>query len=189
MFMTKAAASIQIQSLFDGGTPDRPHFVYTDHTHLENLRYPDFDPRRLRGERWLELERKLYQDAARLLTRSRNIRSSMIEDYGCEPERIQVVGSGSNIDFGKASPRRRSASEDGELRIIFVGKDWERKGGPDLLAAFAGLRERHPDARLQFVGPCDGPSAPGVDFLGHVEADDLRTLYRDADIFCLPSRL
>jgi hypothetical protein len=31
--------SFQIQSLFDCSVPGLPHFVYTDHTHLENLHY------------------------------------------------------------------------------------------------------------------------------------------------------
>jgi len=182
-------ASIQIQSLFDARTPQCPHFVYTDHTHLENLRYPDFDRRRLRRESWIDLERALYRHSSWLLTRSRNISASMIEDYGCEPDRIQVVGSGSNIDFGKGEARSRGLSDFEDLRIIFVGKDWERKGGPDLLAAFAELRKTHPKARLQVVGPREISCAPGVEALGHRSADDLRTLYREADIFCLPTRL
>ena len=31
--------SFQMQSLFDASTPGIPHFVYTDHRHLENLNY------------------------------------------------------------------------------------------------------------------------------------------------------
>jgi glycosyltransferase involved in cell wall biosynthesis len=183
------AASIQIQSLFDAHTPERPNLVYTDHTHLENLRYPDFDPRTLRRSAWVELERELYRNAVRLLTRSRNISSSMIEDYGCEPERIELVGSGSNIDFDPEQRRSCAASNSDPLRILFVGKDWERKGGPDLLEAFARLRRSHPGARLQVAGPDRIPAAPGVEHLGHRSLDELRTLYLGADIFCLPTHL
>lgn len=35
------AFTFQMQSLFDAGVPGCPHFVFTDHTRLENLTYPD----------------------------------------------------------------------------------------------------------------------------------------------------
>ena len=44
------AFSFQIQSRFDASTAILPHFVYTDHTHLASLTYPDFDRRKLRSE-------------------------------------------------------------------------------------------------------------------------------------------
>jgi glycosyltransferase involved in cell wall biosynthesis len=154
-------ASIQIQSLFDASTAGRPHFVYTDHTHLENLRYPDFDPRKLRGPAWLELERKLYASTTRLLTRSSNVAASMIEDYGADPERTLVVGSGSNVDFGSAWVERADRPASQGVRILFVGKDWTRKGGLDLLKAFGRVHAEHPETRLVVVGPTDLPPAPG----------------------------
>jgi glycosyltransferase involved in cell wall biosynthesis len=112
----------------------------------------------------------------------------MIEDYGCDPDRVMLVGSGSNIDYSAASSRSRAPGDD-ELRILFVGTDWVRKGGPDLFAAFAKLRSSHPGARLQVVGPLRIPEGPGVESLGHRSAEELRRIYLDADIFCLPTRL
>jgi len=40
--------SFQMQSLYNTSVPGVPHFVYTDHTHLSNLNYPDFDRQELR---------------------------------------------------------------------------------------------------------------------------------------------
>src|SRR5579872_4045055 len=37
------AFSFQMQSMYDTSVPGVPHFIYTDHTHLSNLHYPDFD--------------------------------------------------------------------------------------------------------------------------------------------------
>src|SRR5688572_6601429 len=36
--------SLQTGSRLDGSHPEIPHFVYTDHTHLTNLQYPDSSP-------------------------------------------------------------------------------------------------------------------------------------------------
>ncbi len=52
-----ALFSIQTQSLYDAGIAGLPHFVYTDHTHLANLRYPGARRARLFTPRWIELER------------------------------------------------------------------------------------------------------------------------------------
>lgn len=47
--------SFQTQSLWDASAPGLPHFVYTDHTHLANLEYPDFAENvsfRIHGSSW-----------------------------------------------------------------------------------------------------------------------------------------
>jgi glycosyltransferase involved in cell wall biosynthesis len=176
-------ASFQIQSMFDARVPGVPHFVYTDHTHLSNLDYPDFDRRNLLGEGWLALERALYAGAATVFTRSRHVSDSLTTRYGCAPERVDCVGAGSNarISDEPIPPRPRRAP-----RILFVGVDWARKGGPELLAAFSRLRASHPDARLVIVGCRPEIAVPNVDVVGYCPVESVHEHYREASIFCLP---
>jgi glycosyltransferase involved in cell wall biosynthesis len=175
--------SFQIQSLFDARQPGVPHLVYTDHTHLANLEYPDFDRSLLHGERWIALERALYANAATVFTRSRNISESLTKQYGCEAERVVCVGAGSNAQVGDDSAPARAA---GAPRILFVGVDWERKGGPELLAAFERVRAAHPDARLVIVGCRPEVAGPNVDVVGYCPVESVHAHYREASIFCLP---
>jgi glycosyltransferase involved in cell wall biosynthesis len=179
------AFSFQIQSLFDGRSGDRAHVVYTDHTHLTNLDYEDFDRRTLRCQRWLALERKLYEGATLLLTRSQNVSRTLIERYASPPERVVCVGAGSNARL--PDPSQRPAQQGGPL-ILFVGVDWERKGGPQLIEAFRRVRSEHPDARLRIVGASPSIDCPGVEVLGRCPVDEVHTHYEAASIFCLPSR-
>jgi glycosyltransferase involved in cell wall biosynthesis len=44
---------------------------------------------------------------------------------------------------------------------LFVGIDFERKGGPVLLRAWRAVRAPLPDAELWVVGPKHGPPEPG----------------------------
>jgi glycosyltransferase involved in cell wall biosynthesis len=176
--------TIQIQSLFDARVPGVPHFVYTDHTHLANLDYPDFDRRTLRPERWLALERALYRDASLVFTRSAHVSRSLIDRYGCAPERTVCVGAGSNA---QVPPRTAERAADGQ-DILFVGVDWERKGGPELAAAFAKVRARHPRATLTIVGCQPALSGPGVRVLGRRPVEEIHLDYQRADLFCLPTR-
>lgn len=178
--------SFQMQSLFDASAPGVPHFVYTDHTHLANLSYPDFDRRSLRGPRWLALERGLYADAALVFTRSRNISDSLREEYGCPPERVVCVGAGSNTQVPD-DPAPSGARGDGGL--LFVGVDFERKGGPELLRAFEALREGRPGLRLVIVGCRPAVDTPGVEVRGTLPLEEVRRCYEAADVFCLPTRL
>ena len=55
--------SFQMQSLFDASLEGLPHFIYTDHTALENLNYPGFNHRPFYDKKWLKLEQKIYQNA------------------------------------------------------------------------------------------------------------------------------
>lgn len=177
--------SFQIQSLFDGRVEGTPHFVYTDHTHLSNLDYPDFDRTTLRGPRWIALERDLYAGAAVVFTRSGHVSRALTRRYGLPPERVLCVGAGSNVPTDADATAKRPAEAP---RILFVGVDWERKGGPELAEAFSRLRDRHPDARLVVVGCRPTLDLPNVDVVGPCPVDAVARHYREASIFCLPVR-
>ncbi len=180
------AFSFQLQSLFDTRRPGLPHFVYTDHTHLENMNYPDFPPTRLAVPAWIALERALYQGATRVFTRSSNISRSLVEQYGCDPGRVICVYAGGNIAAGNAPPEN-----DGYRNgvILFVGTDWKRKGGPELVRAFERVRRRFPTARLQVVGCSPALNAPGVEVIGRLPLEAMPQYYLRASVYCLPTRV
>lgn len=179
--------TFQIQSLFDGSTVGVPHFVYTDHSHLARLHYPDFDRRKLRPASWIRLERGIYEHAEVNFTRSSNISQSLIEQYHIPAEKVECVGIGSNLDG------HQTALDNDCYRnknILFVGIDWKRKGGPDLLAAFAKVLQTHPDAHLTIVGASpvvDG--LPNCTVVGRVPVDEMAQYYEKASIFCLPTHM
>lgn len=177
------AWTLQTQSLFDASGGRVPHFVYTDHTFLANRRYPVPRATWPVAPGWRELECAIYRNARLVFTSSRFAADSLVEDYGLPPERAVVVGSGGNVPVPPVCPSRVRS---GGARILFVGVEWERKGGPELLEAVAQLRRTRPDVALDVVG-CAG-AAEGVRFHGRVPPSDVARFYQEADIFCLPSR-
>ena len=178
--------SFQIQSLFDASTPGIPHFVYTDHTHLENRHYGAKDGGNLYSPRWIALEMEIYQNSALTFVRSSNVRRSLIEDYGCLSKSVALVYAGSNASVSSM----KSATVDYTQRnILFVGLDWRRKGGPDLIEAFKIVRQKHPDATLTIVGAQPDIDLPGCQVVGKVPPQELDRYYQNTSIFCLPTYL
>jgi glycosyltransferase involved in cell wall biosynthesis len=178
--------SFQIGSLYDASFPGLPHFVYTDHTYMENTRYPDYKPSSLPKRKWLELEAKIYGNATLNFTRSSNITASMVNDYHCDPKKIVCVYAGNNAAYkGSLSKGKDSYSS---KKILFVGNFWERKGGPELIKAFSLVHEKHSDAQLFILGAKPEIELPGVQAIGKVPITELYKYYMEAAVFCLPTR-
>lgn len=183
--------TFQTQSLFDASVPGTPHFLYTDHTHLANLLYPGKAYTPMASRAWRELEKSIYDHARMNFTMGSHICRSLIEQYGCRQAHVECVYAGTNVP----RPDARNPGLDVGLerfarkRILFVGIEWERKGGPVLLEAFRQVRRSHPTAELIVVGCSPQVSAPGCQVVGRVPLADVAGFYRSASVFCLPTRV
>src|SRR5512144_2930025 len=160
---------LQNGALFAPGLPSPyPYALLCDHTRALAQRTPEIAgaglPRPLDfGKGWFAREAAVYRGARVVACFSENTARSMIEDYGVSPERVAVVGAGANV-FPTEAPRR----DDGRT-ILFIGKDFVRKGGLVLLEAFERLKRGVPKARLFIAGPRPprrGPVPVGVGWLG-----------------------
>jgi glycosyltransferase involved in cell wall biosynthesis len=177
--------TFQTQSLVDASVPGTPHFLYTDHTHLVNLRYPGKRQTPMASAEWVELERSMYQNSRLNFTMSAHVSRSLVEQYGCPPARVECVYAGSNVaraDAGNLG-RERFARKN----ILFVGIDWNRKGGAVLLEAFRQVRRSHPTAQLTIVGCAPNVSMVGCRVVGRVPPAEVAKYYRTASVFCLPT--
>jgi glycosyltransferase involved in cell wall biosynthesis len=75
--------------------------------------------------------------------------------WGADPAKLSVLPPGFPVPD---PPCRRSSST---FEFLFVGTDFERKGGFDVVEAFGQIAGDHPGARLTVVGP--DPHAPSPD--------------------------
>ncbi len=178
--------SFQMQSLYDTSVPGVPHFIYTDHTHLSNLHYPDFDRRNLRPAAWQALERTIYQNATVVFTRSSDIAADLTRFYDIPESKIECVYAGSNVHVSHCGPPDNAGYRN--QRILFVGIDWRRKGGPELLEAFKEVLQRYPEAHLTIAGANVPVDVRNCTVLGHVTKEELARHYAQSSIFCLPTR-
>jgi alpha-maltose-1-phosphate synthase len=140
-------------------------------------------------------ELEIYRGAAGIFTLSERLRRSFIEDFGLPASRVHAVHAGPNFDVTQIPSRMPRAEPNHAPTILFVGRQFHRKGGDLLVKAFQRVRERIPEARLTIAGPPSPPVLePGISFLGDLDKNDpdgwagLVAAYRSADVFCLPTR-
>ena len=172
---------LQNGALFAPGLPPPfPYALLLDHTRALAQASPAWPRAGLAappdyGPGWRAREAAVYRGARVIAAFSENVARSLARDYGVDPARVAVVGAGANV-FPPEAPRR----DDGRT-VLFVGKDFGRKGGPILLDAFARVRRRVPRARLLIAGPRHAPALPeGAFHLGPVGLDELPALLSQA---------
>jgi glycosyltransferase involved in cell wall biosynthesis len=112
-------------------------------------------------------------------------KASLVSDYGVPPEQVTVITPGTDLDLFQ---KLNGPPLKGKPRILFVGGDFERKGGDLLLSVF---RERLAGkAELHLVTGADIVPEEGV--FAHKgltsNSEALLNLYRTSDIFTLPTR-
>jgi glycosyltransferase involved in cell wall biosynthesis len=124
---------------------------------------------------------------------------SAVEDYGLPPERIAVVPFGANIeaDLSPSQAEAAVAARDEHVcRLLFIGAEWERKGGPLALDVARLLNDAGIPTQIDVVGrwPAATDAPPFARPFGFVDKSSpagrelLRTLLLEAHFLLLPSR-
>ncbi len=119
------------------------------------LDYLGWTPSKLRQR--YHLTRRIYKRLGvhdRLLAMDRAFRVYVFSDWaryiniewGADPDKIEVIPPG--FETPPAPARRRRDV----FRFLFVGSDFERKGGFEVVEAFAHVARSHPDVSLVLAG-------------------------------------
>lgn len=174
-----------------GLPPGMPLFVALDATFRQLAGSPWFAPNA--PSRWLQpltlralfrRERQLLLRATKLLPWSEPVAASLRRDYRIPDGRIEVLPPSLT-----PPPRRTQRPANARPQILFLGGDFQRKGGPLLRDTFSRhLAER---CDLHIITRSAVPAGPGIFVHRGVEAGSAEWLERwhGADVFVFPSRL
>lgn len=182
---------LQIGTLFDVPPEFGPHYVFADMTIVQARAAGHFEVSRLSravAAHALHVQRTVLHNATHVFTMSEWAKRSVVDDFGVAPEKVTPIWVGANLAVPEGVQETRRARE-----ILFVGIDWDRKGGPLLLRAFDLLRQRLPDAMLRIIGCSPPVKHPAVQVDGFLDRRDPRQYehlvrsYLRASCFCLPS--
>ena len=129
-------------------------------------------------------ERTVYRGAAGVFPWSGHLLPSLEEEYGVPRGRIHVMPPSLS-----PPPRRDLSPQRGRTQILFVGGDFERKGGPLVLECW----RRHFADRSDLHVVTKSPVAPEAGL--HVHAgiaagsSEWRCRWQEADVFVFPSTM
>lgn len=114
------------------------------------------------------------------------VQESLINDYNVPASKVSVVSPGVDIDLWKMD--RSSVPDKSGMDVLFVGTDFERKGGWELVQAFRETQSQND--RLHIVTkdpqPIDDPRITVYNNLTDANPKFVE-LYKNADVFAFPS--
>ena len=144
---------------------------------------------------WLDdrkhsLNRNAFLAATALVTWSEWAKSSLVRDYEVPAERVTVIAPGASRGFFTIGEERTShpARADRPVRLLFVGADFVRKGGPLLLESARQARTaRAFELHVVTREPVETTAGVIVHRGLRPNSPELMQLFADADAFILPS--
>lgn len=195
-FFMSAYASLEVARRF--GTP----LVVTFHALGRVRRLHQREADRFPDSRF-DIESTVVREADLIIAECPQDRRDLLDLYDADPGRIRVVPCG--YDPGEMAPvdanvaRRRLGWQEGDFRVLQLGRMVQRKGVDNVIEALGVLRDRYGrEARLCVVGgdERDGPELARlrqvaeqagvtacVDFVGRKDRDELKWYYSASDVF------
>ena len=130
---------------------------------------------------------RIYQSAAHLFPWNEWVAASLRDNYGIPAKKITAISPGVDQQLFQPDPEVRA--EDGVVRLLFVGGDFERKGGGLLLRWARETRVSVP-WELHLVTRDEVPETPNVVVHHGIvnNSSALVQLYQSCDVFVLPTR-
>ena len=132
-------------------------------------------------------EKKVYQAADKIYVRSNWVKQSLIHDFKIESKKIEINPSGVHLD-GIEDVEKHYYGKN----ILFVGKDTYVKGYDVLLKAFEKISYYNKNVVLHIVGNNKkNTNTECIKYYGYIDRNKVKILdglYRNADLFILPSR-
>ena len=134
--------------------------------------------------------------AIKLIYPSQWAANSAIHDYGADPEKIEIIPFGANIDTIPNGLTILDKCSVSRCRLLFIGRNWERKGGKFAFDTLTSLLDMGVDAELLVVGCYPPPEyqherlkvIPNLDKNIPEERDQFNQLLLESHFLIFPTR-
>lgn len=192
-----------ILSIGEHGSTAHPLYIYQDHCYghgLEMYRETGEMPHGWSGvalsvlQRRAEMQARTYASCAGVFTMSRWNADYLVRSGLVPATKVHAVHAGINVPVDPPTEEHlhQKRSRD-ERTILFVGREFHRKGGDMVLAAFERAKQISArPLRLIIAGPKKWPVTGAipehVEFVGDEPFLALREHMRTADVMVMPSR-
>ncbi len=143
------------------------------------------------------IEQAAFENASKLLFESSWAARSAIEDYGIDAKKVHVIAAGANLDHIPSREQVLAKKPSKQCRLLFVGVDWQRKGGDIAYETLLKLHEMGIEAELTVCG-CVPPTnithprltvIPFLDKNDERQVHEIEKLYAMSDFLIVPTRI
>lgn len=142
------------------------------------------------------LEALAIEKATLALYPSQWAAQSAIDYYQAEPQKVYVIPFGANFRQNPARDIANQRKKSEHCRLLFIGTNWERKGGPIAFETLTKLEKMGIPAELTVCGSVPPPHLshknmkviPFLDKNNEEQRKQLEQLYIEADFLLFPTR-
>lgn len=183
-------------SFLYGMKPEKPLIYASDATFQRMIDYYYKNMPTWARRQGIAVDKRAMERATLSVFSSNWSMSSAITDYGVPFDKVRLVEFGANLDEADLKPR--PYKYDGELRLVFIGVDWKRKGGKIAVDAVDYLYRKGYNVMLAIIGGKGMPdrvkSLPYVKYYGFLnkndkfQYDELVKIMKDSHAMLLPTR-
>lgn len=134
------------------------------------------------------LGKRCFEKASKIVTWSEWARQSVINNYQIEEDKVVVIYPG--VDLTKLTPSKKIQNQDTrKFTILFIGADFKRKGGPELLEVFLEYFSEIAELNLVTKNPINCQH-PNVHIYHNIQpyTPEWLKLYSESDVFIMPTR-
>ena len=132
-----------------------------------------------------QMEKKYFEICSCIFTMGKWYKNYLVDKCKIDSHKVFHVGGGINLNIECIDYSKKKGN-----KILFVGRNFKRKGGELVYKAFTLLKTKYPECELHIAGPAQNPikeSLQGCYFYGECTKDVLSSLFNKCDIFCMPS--
>jgi len=143
----------------------------------------------------IALDKRTFENASHCMLASEWAKQSAVEDYHIPAHKLTVAPLGANIDIipGKGELKKEKNKI---CQLLFLGVEWERKGGQVALDTLEALNRSGLRAQLTIIGcvppvPVDKTTVTIIPFLNKNNSSEAGRLYhilRNSDLLLLPTK-
>ncbi|MBL0146121.1 MAG: glycosyltransferase family 4 protein [Chitinophagaceae bacterium] len=143
----------------------------------------------------LKMDKLTFENAAHCMVASEWTKQSAINDYKISTTKLTVAPLGANLDKIPAL-NEINTSKNNICQLLFLGVEWERKGGQIALDTFYKLKEAGLPVQLTIIGcvppvRCDDKDITVIPFINKHNSEEAVKLYNiicNSNFLLLPTR-
>lgn len=168
--------------------------VYLSDMTYDQIRKYYIKPDEKRDNSLIYLEKLILHKSSRVIYPSEWIKKKAVEFYNIDPNKIEIIEFGANI----STPEKYSIDINTDVcKLVFIGKNWERKGGDKILQIYSMLKEDRFPCTLTIIGSSpkqawdDGMDdlilIPSIDKNKQKQAEQLNKILSESHFLVLPT--